>query len=115
MRTAKKPNCWESASQPGRAAREAPSFPGNSQPLTAPPAAAQASTHRYHHLHCDTPLDPHSPYEGFWWCHMGWILDHKTTLTRVGDRSNVRDIMKDPWYQVSRARGFPGWLAGLAG
>ncbi|GAB4820733.1 hypothetical protein N2152v2_007779 [Parachlorella kessleri] len=58
-----------------------------------------ASTHRYHHLHCDTPLDPHSPYEGFWWCHMGWILDHKTTLTRVGDRSNVRDIMQDPWYQ----------------
>jgi fatty-acid desaturase len=35
------------------------------------------SAHRYHHLHCDTPLDPHSPYEGFWWSHMGWLLDNK--------------------------------------
>lgn len=75
------------------------SSPAPPGPPRHPP---QASTHRYHHLHCDTPLDPHSPYEGFWWCHMGWILDHKTTLTRVGDRSNVKDIMKDPWYQVRR-------------
>lgn len=35
------------------------------------------SNHRYHHLHCDTPLDPHSPYEGFWWSHMGWFADMK--------------------------------------
>ena len=24
------------------------------------------SDHRYHHVHTDTPLDLHSPYEGFW-------------------------------------------------
>jgi stearoyl-CoA desaturase (delta-9 desaturase) len=24
------------------------------------------SDHRYHHTSTDTPLDPHSPYEGFW-------------------------------------------------
>jgi stearoyl-CoA desaturase (delta-9 desaturase) len=30
--------------------------------------------HRVHHMHTDTPLDPHSPYEGFWWSHMGWLL-----------------------------------------
>ncbi|KAF5828985.1 hypothetical protein DUNSADRAFT_16730 [Dunaliella salina] len=35
-----------------------------------------ASSHRYHHLHTDTPLDPHSPYEGFWWSHFGWLLDN---------------------------------------
>ena len=34
------------------------------------------SGHRYHHLHTDTPLDPHSPYEGFFWSHMGWLLDN---------------------------------------
>lgn len=34
------------------------------------------SSHRYHHLHTDTPLDPHSPYEGFWWSHMGWLLNN---------------------------------------
>lgn len=56
------------------------------------------SSHRYHHLHCDTPLDPHSPYEGFWWSHMGWLLDNKATLERVHDRSNASDMMKDPFY-----------------
>lgn len=38
------------------------------------------SCHRYHHLHTDTPLDPHSPYEGFWWSHMGWLLDNKVSI-----------------------------------
>lgn len=56
------------------------------------------SSHRYHHLHCDTPLDPHSPYEGFWWSHMGWLLDNRATLERVHDRSNASDMMKDPFY-----------------
>lgn len=43
-----------------------------------------ASSHRYHHLHTDTPLDPHSPYEGFWWSHMGWLLDNRVcTLIMV--------------------------------
>ncbi|MEW5316786.1 MAG: hypothetical protein WDW38_008136 [Sanguina aurantia] len=35
-----------------------------------------ASSHRYHHLHTDTPLDPHSPFEGFWWSHLGWLMDN---------------------------------------
>ena len=35
------------------------------------------SSHRYHHLHTDTPLDPHSTYEGFWWSHAGWLLDNE--------------------------------------
>lgn len=61
--------------------------------------AEWASTHRYHHKHCDTPLDPHSTYEGFWWAHMGWLLDSEATLGRVADRSNVADIMKDPFYE----------------
>ncbi|KIZ07038.1 stearoyl-CoA desaturase (delta-9desaturase) [Monoraphidium neglectum] len=35
------------------------------------------SSHRYHHLNTETALDPHSPYEGFWWSHMGWLLDNQ--------------------------------------
>ena len=46
------------------------------------------SSHRFHHLHTDTPLDPHSPYEGFWWSHMGGLLNEKvgpsTPLCREG-------------------------------
>lgn len=51
-----------------------------------------ASSHRYHHMHTDTPLDPHSPYEGFFWSHMGWLLDNKATLERVNLRHNVTDM-----------------------
>jgi stearoyl-CoA desaturase (delta-9 desaturase) len=57
------------------------------------------SSHRYHHLHCDTPLDPHSPYEGFWWSHMGWLLDNEATLERVHDRSNAADMAAQPFYR----------------
>ncbi|CAG9464313.1 unnamed protein product [Pedinophyceae sp. YPF-701] len=57
-----------------------------------------ASTHRYHHLHTDTPLDPHSTYEGFWWSHMGWLLDDKATRERVADRSNSNDLLRQPFY-----------------
>lgn len=57
------------------------------------------SSHRYHHLHTDTPLDPHSPYEGFWWSHMGWLLDEKATLERVGARGNTTDLDAQPFYR----------------
>ena len=57
-----------------------------------------ASTHRYHHMHCETPLDPHSTYEGFWWSHVGWLLDDKATQARVADRSNAADMLKQPFY-----------------
>jgi stearoyl-CoA desaturase (delta-9 desaturase) len=31
--------------------------------------------HRKHHQHSDTPGDPHSAAEGFWWSHMLWVLN----------------------------------------
>ena len=33
-----------------------------------------AAHHRDHHRLSDTPDDVHSPREGFWWAHVGWIL-----------------------------------------
>jgi stearoyl-CoA desaturase (delta-9 desaturase) len=56
------------------------------------------SSHRYHHQHCDTENDPHTPYEGFWHSHMGWLLDDSKTQERVGARTNVSDMEKDPFY-----------------
>jgi fatty-acid desaturase len=33
------------------------------------------ANHRYHHVHADTDLDPHSPVlRGFWYAHVGWYL-----------------------------------------
>jgi len=56
------------------------------------------SSHRYHHLNCDTPKDPHTPYEGFWHSHAGWFLDSEATQARVADRSNASDMMSQPFY-----------------
>jgi fatty-acid desaturase len=32
------------------------------------------ATHRVHHQHSDKLGDPHTPHEGGWWAHAGWIL-----------------------------------------
>ena len=32
------------------------------------------ATHRIHHQHSDRDGDPHTPREGTWWAHMGWIM-----------------------------------------
>ena len=32
------------------------------------------ATHRIHHQKSDLPGDPHSPRDGAWWAHIGWIL-----------------------------------------
>jgi stearoyl-CoA desaturase (Delta-9 desaturase) len=47
-----------------------------------------ASWHRQHHRYADTSQDPHSPRQGFWWSHVGWILSGRysaTNLDAVGD------------------------------
>ena len=54
------------------------------------------ATHRIHHQYSDQEGDPHSPIDGKWWAHMGWILMGKsmhhdtTTLSRY-----VPDLAKD--------------------
>ena len=35
---------------------------------------AWVATHRVHHQHSDREGDPHTPQEGTWWSHMGWII-----------------------------------------
>jgi len=59
------------------------------------------SDHRYHHLHTETPLDPHSSYEGFYWSHLGWMLDSDLYKKRCGNDSNVADLKKQWFYRWS--------------
>jgi stearoyl-CoA desaturase (delta-9 desaturase) len=57
------------------------------------------ATHRMHHRFSDHEGDPHSPLDGKWWSHMGWILMGKslhhdtTTLSRY-----VPDLTKDKFH-----------------
>jgi len=57
------------------------------------------ATHRIHHAHTDIPGDPHSPRDGTWWAHMGWIL---TGTAQQHDEATLRryapDLMKDPFH-----------------
>jgi len=36
------------------------------------------AVHRVHHQNSDLPGDPHSPHDGAWWSHIGWILYGET-------------------------------------
>ena len=40
------------------------------------------ATHRIHHQHSDRDGDPHTPREGTWWAHMGWILTRRGAASR---------------------------------
>lgn len=57
------------------------------------------STHRYHHQFTDTERDPHSPLKGFWFSHMGWILDSTSRFRKYGGLKNVEDMKKQWFYR----------------
>ena len=54
-------------------------------------------THRLHHSMTDKPGDPHTPRDGKWWSHIGWIMrgtaqQHAPSVMR----RYAPDLMKDP-------------------
>jgi stearoyl-CoA desaturase (delta-9 desaturase) len=56
-------------------------------------------THRIHHQKSDQPGDPHSPRDGAWWAHIGWILvgEAMHNNTRVLSKF-APDLAKQPFY-----------------
>ena len=52
-----------------------------------------AATHRLHHRYSDQPGDPHSPKEGFWYSHQGWIFDPRSGGTST---EAIRDFARFP-------------------
>lgn len=60
---------------------------------------AWVATHRIHHAFTDREGDPHSPHDGFWWSHMGWILTgfsfHRNTSLTA---RYTPDLAKDRFY-----------------
>ncbi len=52
-----------------------------------------AGHHRRHHRYADTPRDVHSPREGFWWSHVGWVLSRRY---KDVDWDAVQDLAKFP-------------------
>ncbi|MFN7979248.1 MAG: fatty acid desaturase [Vicinamibacterales bacterium] len=57
------------------------------------------ATHRIHHQLSDKDGDPHTPKEGAWWAHIGWVMfgkamHHDTEVLR----RYVPDLSKDPFH-----------------
>ena len=52
-----------------------------------------ASHHRIHHRYTDLDGDVHSPRDGFWWSHVGWILSTKYKDT---DLDGIKDFAAYP-------------------
>lgn len=57
------------------------------------------ATHRLHHQCADKPGDPHSPRDGAWWSHVGWILlgEAKHNNTRLNSKY-APDLAKHKFY-----------------
>jgi stearoyl-CoA desaturase (delta-9 desaturase) len=71
-----------------------------------------AGHHRNHHKFADTERDVHSPREGFWWSHVGWILCDKFGETPVDD---IKDFAKYPELRWLNAHDWIApWSLGVA-
>jgi len=57
------------------------------------------ATHRIHHQFSDRPGDPHSPHDGAWWAHIGWLLvgESKHNNTKLMAKY-APDLAKDRFY-----------------
>ncbi len=69
------------------------------------PALEWAATHIKHHAHSDREGDPHSPVEGFWHAHMGWMFNRSFADPNV----YCRNLVKDP-IVVFVSRTFVLWV-----
>ena len=67
-------------------------------------------THRRHHTFSDkSGKDPHSPVDGFFFSHIGWIL---TKRDKEDDKKRAADIAQDPFMTWLDNNHFMIWLLG---
>jgi stearoyl-CoA desaturase (delta-9 desaturase) len=53
--------------------------------------------HRHHHKFSDTDADHHNSHRGFWWSHLGWMLE---TVPAQGAVARLTgDLATDPYYR----------------
>jgi fatty-acid desaturase len=73
------------------------------------------AVHRLHHQYTDKPGDPHSPRDGKWWSHMGWILNGSLHSDSAILERYAPDLMKQGFYRrLHKYHWLPVTLLGLA-
>lgn len=71
-----------------------------------------AGHHRRHHRYADGPRDIHSPRDGLWWSHAGWVLSRRYKAT---DLAAVPDLARFPELRaVDRLQALGPWTLALA-
>ncbi len=79
-------------------------------------AVSWVAMHRLHHTLSDREgRDLHTPKDGFWWSHIGWILTKVGYDPREIERRHAPELVADPVHRVlNRLHVLPNVLVGLA-
>ena len=56
------------------------------------------TVHRMHHKYTDKPGDPHSPRDGKWWSHIGWIMNGTIRNEKEALQKYAPDLTRDRFY-----------------
>ena len=70
------------------------------------PALRWVADHRRHHEFSDQPGDPHSPRDGVWHAHVGWLF----TSSMSNPLYYCRDAMRNPRARFV-SQTYPHWIA----
>jgi sn-1 stearoyl-lipid 9-desaturase len=79
-------------------------------------AITWVAMHRVHHTLSDREgRDLHTPKDGFWWSHMGWIVSKIGTDQREMEARHAPELVADPVHRVlNRLHVYPNIFVGLA-
>jgi stearoyl-CoA desaturase (delta-9 desaturase) len=79
-------------------------------------AITWVAMHRIHHAQSDRPgQDLHTPKDGFWWSHFGWIICEHGMDPREMERRYAPELVADSVHRVlNRIHVLPNVLLGLA-
>ena len=71
--------------------------------------------HRMHHKYTDKPGDPHSPRDGKWWSHMGWIMYGSVRNETEALKKYAPDLTRQRYYLwLNKYHWLPLTLVGLS-
>ena len=77
------------------------------------------ATHRLHHMFSDKGDDPHDAHRGFWYSHVGWIVNRRQDLDRYEEFTHyAQDLAKRPFFvflekHMILVQNILGWSLGF--
>lgn len=72
------------------------------------------AVHRMHHKYTDKEGDPHSPRDGKWWSHMGWIMNGSLRNQTATLKQYAPDLARQSYYVwLSKYHWVPLTVVGL--